>query len=224
MYLNNPYNQIIQGDCIKVMQGLPDQRVDLIVTDPPYLVNYCSRDGRNFCQNDDPDNAAWLEPASQEMYRVLKNDSYCVSFFGFTQAEKFMLAWKKAGFRPVEQLVFRKNYPSSVGKVARYHESAYLLTKGRPDEPRTILPSVLSWRYTKHIYHPTQKPIEVITPLIKAFSRHGQTVLDPFAGSGTTAVAALNTGRKFIAIELDNGYYSKAKDRIEKTEDYLYAA
>jgi site-specific DNA-methyltransferase (adenine-specific) len=72
-------NRILQGDCIQVMAKLEAGSVHCIITDPPYLVNYTSRDGRGV-PNDD--NTRWLRPAFREMYRVLSPNSYCVSFYG----------------------------------------------------------------------------------------------------------------------------------------------
>src|SRR5207249_8768494 len=126
-------NQVITGDCLKLLPLLPAASVDMVLTDPPYLVRYQSRDGRKV-PNDDTD--AWLLPAFTEAYRVLKPDRYCVSFCGFTQAERFLVAWKAVGFRVLEHLVWRKRYPSSTGFVRRYHEQAYVLAKGHPQRPK----------------------------------------------------------------------------------------
>ena len=66
-------------------------------------------------------------------------------------------------------------------------------------------------------YHPTQKPVALLEDLIQTFSNEGETVLDFTMGSGSTGVACVNTGRKFVGIELDNGYFDIAKERIEKS-------
>ena len=97
------------------------------------------------CQNDNWINASWLKPAFSEIYCVLKYDSLFVCFYGFTQADKFILVWKSARFRIFEHLVWRKRYASSAGFVARCHEAAYLLAKWRPSRPHIILPSTLEW-------------------------------------------------------------------------------
>jgi adenine-specific DNA-methyltransferase len=205
-------DQVILGDCLTVLPQLPDASVDLVLTDPPYLVRYRSRDGRGV-PNDDTD--AWLVPAFDELYRVLQRDRFCISFCGFTQAERFIAAWKAAGFRVLEHLVWRKRYPSSTGFVRRYHEQAYLLAKGSPRRPPVLLPSVLEWRYTTNALHPTQKPVGALLPLLMAFSQIGDVVLDPFAGSGSTAVAAAMLGRHYIAIELSSEYAKIAEKRLQ---------
>ena len=205
-------DQVIAGDCLTVLPQLPDARVDLVLTDPPYLVRYQSRDGRRIA-NDDSDE--WLVPAFAQAYRVLKPDRYCVSFCGFTQAERFIHAWKAAGFRVLEHVVWRKRYPSFTGFVRRYHEQAYLLAKGNPRRPQVLIPSVLEWRYTTNALHPTQKPVGALMPLIMAFSQIGDVVLDPFAGSGSTAAAAAMLGRHYIAIELSAEYAKIAEQRLQ---------
>jgi site-specific DNA-methyltransferase (adenine-specific) len=204
-------NRILCGDCLDILKRIPDRTADLVVTDPPYLVNYKPRDGRTFANDASAD---WVRPAFAQLYRVLKPDRFCVSFYGWTHIEEFMLAWKGAGFRPVGHLVFKKEYPSRKGYLAGFHELAYLLAKGRPEPPDETLPDVLPWKYTGNRLHPTQKPIEAIEPLIGAFSAPGDIVLDPFCGSGTVALAAKNANRRYIAIEKDPGYHRAAIERL----------
>ena len=206
-------NRVIQGDCIEVMRAMPEASVDCIVTDPPYIVRYASRDGRTIAGDDNGD---WLTPAFAECYRVLKRDRYAVSFYGWHQVYRFMAAWRSAGFVPVSHLVFVKDYASKTGFTGSYHECAYVLAKGHPRKPATILPDVLAWRYTGNDLHPTHKPVMAMAPLIMAFSEQGDIVLDPFAGSGTTAVAARLFGRRYIAIEKDAHYHRIAEERLNK--------
>ena len=208
-------NLVINADCVEVMQEMPEASVDSVITDPPYLVNYQSSDGRGY-QNDNPKDDSWLVPAFTQIYRVLKPDSFCVSFYGFTKAEAFLAAWREARFDIIGQFIWVKKYASAEKFVRYYHEQAYLLAKGRPKKPRVRLPSVLeSWVYTGNELHPTQKPVMAILPLVMAFSEQGDIVLDPFAGSGSTAVAACQLARKYIAIELDPTYARLAEERLK---------
>lgn len=190
--------QVIYGDCIQVMQSMPGESVDLVVTDPPYLVNYKPRDGRR-CANDNND--AWLEPAYRQMYRILKQDSFCATFYGWPWIDRFMQTWRRCGFRPVSHLVWLKQYSSREGYTESFHEVGYLLAKGRPPCPAKPLPDVLPWEYTGNRHHPNEKPVIAIQPLIETYSRLGTVVLDPFGGSGTTALAAKTCDRYFILIE-----------------------
>jgi site-specific DNA-methyltransferase (adenine-specific) len=152
------------------------------------------------------------------MFRVLKLNSLCVSFFGWTRLEVFAQAWVAAGFRIVEHFVFAKSYASSSRFAARHHEQAYLLAKGFPDLPETPPPSVMEWQYTKNSFHPTQKPLCVLKPLIEAYTQPSDLVLDPFCGSGSTLVAASRLGRRAVGIELDEQYIDVARGRLAKPQ------
>lgn len=203
-------NSIILSDCLQALPQLPAQSVDLIVTDPPYLACYRSRDGRTV-PNDD--NSRWLEPSFAQLYRVLKTNSYCVTFYGWPHADKFVSAFRKAGFRIVGHFVFPKGYSSSSHHVGYRHECAYLLAKGSP-KPQHQINDVIPWSYTGNKLHPTQKPVSVLKELVAAFSAEGQTVLDPFAGSGSSLMAAKLLNRNYIGCELDRSYHRIATKRM----------
>jgi DNA modification methylase len=210
---SNFTNRILHGDCIKVMRQMPANSVDFILADPPYLVNYRDRDGRTI-QNDADD--TWLKPAMAEAQRVLKQDRVAIMFYGWTKIDAFFEAWRSAGFQPVGHIVFRKNY-SSKSRFLRYqHEQAFLLAKGKPPLPKQPLGDVMEMPYSGNKLHPTQKPIPALVPLIRSFTLQGETVLDPFAGSGSTCAAALLTGRKYIGIEMDAAYFQHASDRLTR--------
>lgn len=205
-------NRVLWGDCIQVMEQIPDESVDLVVTDPPYLVNYTDRNGRKLANDND---SRWVQPAFAQIYRVLKPDSFCICFYGWNHAEIFLCAWKAAGFTPVGHFVWVKRYSSKRGFARAHHEQAYLLVKGNPEKPADPPADVFyDWRYTGNKLHPTQKPVEAIRPLVEAYSIPGDVVLDPFAGSGTTLVAARELGRKPIGIEMDWNYCQVANERL----------
>jgi DNA modification methylase len=206
-----PTDRIVQGDCIERMRAMQRQTVDFILTDPPYVSRFCSRDGRTIANDD---NADWLRPAFAEMYRVLRYRSFCVSFYSWHKAHLFITAWRAAGFRAVGHLVFRKRYASSVRFLRYHHELAYLLAKGDVTPPAVPLPDVLEWSYTGNHLHPTQKPVEALKPLITAFCPVNGLVLDPFCGSGSTLVAAKELGRNYIGIEIEDAHCRAAARRL----------
>ncbi|AMY03623.1 DNA methylase [Mesorhizobium ciceri biovar biserrulae] len=193
------------------MAGLPAECVDFILTDPPYLCRYRDRTGRTVANDN---NSHWLKPAFAEAYRVLRPDSLCVSFYGWNAADQFIEAWRAAGFRIVGHLVFSKSYASSTRFVAAHHESAYILAKGQPPLPTEAVPDVLPWQYTGNRLHPTEKPVEPLRRLVKAFCPEGGLVLDPFCGSGSTLVAAQDCGRNWLGIELDARHAETASGRV----------
>jgi len=206
-----PTNTIFHGDCIEIMKGLPEASIDLVVTDPPYIVGYRDRDGRTMCNDR---GVRWVRPAFAEVARVLKPGRFCVSFYGWQMVERFMHSWKDAGLEPFAHIVWTKNYASNRGLIRHHHEQAYVLSKGKPKRPAAPLRDVIPWRYSGNTLHPTQKPVSAIRPLIVAFSKPGDIVLDPFLGSGTTAVAAVDHGLCYIGIERIKRYCIVAQDRL----------
>lgn len=204
-------NTIIQGDCLNVLPSLAAGSVNFVLTDPPYLARYTSRDGRSI-PNDDND--AWLKPAFAELHRVLERHSFCVSFYGWPHADRFLAAFRSAGFRVAGHFAFPKRYTSG-SKYLRYqHECAYLLAKGAPKRPRQLIGDVLDWTYSGNRLHPTQKPLSVLLPLVETFSAPQGLVLDPFAGSGSSLLAARMLGRAYLGIELDARYGAIAAERL----------
>jgi adenine-specific DNA-methyltransferase len=193
------------------MRTLPNECIDLALPDPPYLVNYTPRDRRRIASDTDGD---WLEPAYAELYRVLKPNTLCLTFYGWPQVDRFMSVWKQCGFRPVSHFAFVKEYASTEGYTEGFHEVAYLLAKGRPERPAMSVRDVLDFRYTGNPLHPNQKPVDLIQKLIESFSKRGDVILDPFAGSGTTGIAAHNCGRAFILIEKVWRYFNAAQYRL----------
>jgi site-specific DNA-methyltransferase (adenine-specific) len=216
-----PSNTVLHGYCVEVMSRLPVSSIDFVLTDPPYLVRFRDRSGRNV-RNDD--NADWLKPAFAAMHRVLKPDALCVSFYAWNRVEVFAEAWRAAGFRIVGHVVFRKRYPSSSRFMAYHHEQAYLLAKGNPLPQGQPVPDVIDWRYTGNKLHPTQKPVASLVPLIDAFCPPGGIVLDPFCGSGSTLVAAKGRGRRYLGIELDAEHHDTASQRLGGIPAYPEAA
>ena len=203
---------IINGDCVSVMPQLDAGSMNFVLTDPPYVARYKSRDGRTVPNGD---NFAWLKPAFAEIYRVLTCDSFCVSFYGWPNAHRFLAAYHAAGFRIAGHFVFPKHYTSGAGRVRYQHEGAYLLIKGRPPARPSVIGDVIPWQtYTGNRLHPTQKPLAILKPLIEAFSNPGDVVLDPFAGSGSSLVAAKRLGRAWLGIELDAKYHAIASERL----------
>ena len=164
---------ILQGDCTNVMRRLPSESVDFCLTDPPYLCNYRSRDGQSVRNDRKGD---WIYPAFRHIHRMLKPDSFCVSFYGWHKADEFISAWRRAGFRLSGHIVFQKRYASSTRFMQARHEQAYLLAKGDPAFPDNPVPDVLDWQYTGNKLHPTQKPVGSLKPLDRGVlprRRHG---------------------------------------------------
>lgn len=211
--VKTPRNMIINADCIDAMRAFDRGTVDFILTDPPYVTRFRDRQDRTVVNDD---NGRWLRPAFIQMHRVLKDGGFCVSFYGWNKVDLFMDAWKAAGFRVVGHLIFRKRYASSARFLRYEHEQAYLLAKGNVSLPEHPIPDVLDFPYTGNKLHPTQKPVEALRPLIEAFTKPGELVLDPFCGSGSTLAAAQQLGRDWTGIELDGNHARTASKRLER--------
>jgi adenine-specific DNA-methyltransferase len=205
------HDRLIRCECVHMMQKLPDSIVNFVLTDPPYVARYKDRTGRQVLNDD---NAEWIRPAFREVYRLLKDDSFCVSFYGWNCVELFAQAWKDCGFRPVGHLVWAKRYHSKVGFTQSCHECAFLLAKGRPQMPANPPADVLPWKYTGNKFHPTQKPVSALIPLVEAYSKPGDLILDPFGGSGSTAIAARSCNRRYLLMEADHKNFEAAKFRL----------
>jgi site-specific DNA-methyltransferase (adenine-specific) len=204
-------HRVLHGDCTQILKTLPDNSVDLVVTDPPYFVRYKDRSGRSIANDSDP---ASVLGAFTDVYRVLKPDTFCVSFYGWSAIGAFSEAWQAAGLRIVGHIVFHKNYASRSGVLNYRHEQAYVLAKGRPEKPAQPLDDVLAWEYSGNKLHPTEKAVGTLKPLIESFSKPGDLVLDPFAGSGSTLVATALSGRQALGIELEERYCTLAGKRL----------
>jgi len=103
---------VMLGDCTALMGRLETANIDFVLTDPPYITRYRARDGRTVINDD---NDRWLKPAFAEIFRLLKAGSFCVSFYGWNQADRFIAAWRVAGFQLAGHMVFSKSYASSIG-------------------------------------------------------------------------------------------------------------
>lgn len=137
-------NTVRHDDCVQLMRRMDAASVDFILTDPPYICRYRDSSGRTIANDD---NSRWLEPAFAEMFRLLKPDSFAVSFYGWNQVDRFVTAWRQAGFRLVGHMVFPKPYASSERSLSHRHEQDFLLAKGEPEKPAEAISDVRNWAW-----------------------------------------------------------------------------
>ncbi len=98
------------------------------------------------------------------------------------------------------------------------HETAYLLAKGKPAKPAKAISDVVQWQRVRGAQHPNQKPLETIAKLIEVYTLPGECIVDPFAGSGTTLVAAQMLGRRAIGVEVEERYCEVVANRLANLE------
>ena len=238
-----PVNQIICGDCLEVMPLLPDKSIDMILCDLPYGTTACKWDSIipfeplwEQYERVIKDNGAIVLMASQPFTTVLINSNleafrYCW-VWNKKKAGNIFLAKKQPMKIHEDVVVFSKKphnyYPQMIkrDKVKRSKNygtgEAIGGTKEKENKVYTYThkypTSILEFSNAvqKGKVHPTQKPVALFEYLIRTYTQSGEIVLDNCIGSGTTAVAALNTGRFFIGIEKEEKYVEIARKRIDE--------
>lgn len=257
--------QLLQGDCLELMKGIPDKSIDLTVTSPPY------DNLRAYNGNIEQWSFEKFQDIAKELYRITKVGGIVVWIVAdatvkgsetgtsFKQALYFM----DCGFRLFDTMIWNKNSSGAIGALNRYEnvfEYMFVFSKGKPKTINLIRDKrnkcagrdrgiggqrradsvVYRSKSTMHQIvkkigrrhniwninavlsnkercgHPAPFPIQLAQDHITSWSNEGDTVLDPFMGSGTTGVACVNTNREFIGMELDEHYFKIAKERIEK--------
>ena len=234
------------GNCLDVMQDMPDGSVDAVICDPPFGTTACKWDS-----------VIPFEPMWEQLKRIVKPNGAIVLMASqpFTSALvmsnvgmfKYCWVWDKvrpSGFqiakyvpmkRHEDVVVFCKGSPNwnpikekrdkpIKGRVSKVSESSPIkYSDGKMriythKNPQSIL--VFSKQSDGKYVHPTQKPVALMEYLIRTYTNEGETVLDFTMGSGTTGVTAANTSRKFIGIEMDPDYFTIAQSRIQKAQAY----
>lgn len=214
----SPYYQddavtIYHGDCREILPQLSG--VDFALTDPPYGVDWQSnrRAVKHSKIVNDAD-LSWLDQVFGKLHAAMADDSLCVSFYGWPDADLFVSSWKRVGFALKSHITWVKNNIGLGWFTRGQHEVAYLLTKGNPAKPVAAISDTIFADGTGNELHPTQKPESLCGQLIRPFCPKGGTILDPFMGSGTTLRAAKDLGRKAIGIELEERYCEIAARRM----------
>jgi len=212
-------NKIYNMDCLEGLKLLPDDSVDLIVTDPPYNLN------KNF-ENDnlsEQDFIDFLTPIFDEMARVIKPKHSVIIFFD--SGQKLPLFWKclfKSKLNFQKGCNFYKPNDCSMphNRILRTSEVFYVCSK-TPElnhDGEKYIHDCLVGNHTKKEswYHPTAKNINVIRECVLSHSCKGDVVLDPFMGSGTLALACYQTGRRYLGFEIDSNYVEIAQKRLSQ--------
>ena len=215
--------KLYQGDCLEIMGGIKDKSVDLIVTDPPYLMDYQSNrrkkeDRFNKIKND-KGNYMLIQDYLEECHRIMKDNTAIYCFCSWHNIDFFKNEFEKH-FKLKNILVWNKNNHGTgdlKGSYAPKHEFILFGHKGRTllREKRIAdvidCPKISSNKLT----HPTEKPQDLLEIFIRQSSDVGSIIFDGFMGTGSCGIAAKKLKRKFIGIELDEKYFNIAKDRLE---------
>jgi DNA modification methylase len=203
-------NKIICGNCLTLIKKIPDSCIDVIITDPPYGL---SKEG----VYNDKDLTTFYS-VLPECYRVLKKDAFFITFF----STKFLPElFKNNPFNYFWQIILycpEGAVKSPIG-ITKYM-SCFVFKKGNP---QVVLPNKDIFIDTPgkmiepdegFINHPTPKPKHFIKEILRMFTKEGDLVLDPFIGSGSTAVACKQLNRRFIGFEINEKYCQLANRRL----------
>ena len=195
---------------------MPDESVNAIITDPPYGINYVSQTGARI--NNDKAPFIWF---LYDAFRVLKSGGTLLCFTRWDVEQTFIDAIELAGFRVKSEVIWDKVYHGMGDTKAAFapaHENIVFAIKGKYSFPGGRPKDLVTFSKlgSAQMIHPTEKPVGLIANLITAVTKPDDLILDPFAGSGSTLVAAKKSGRRFIGVELDDEYYEKARRRIEE--------
>lgn len=229
------HNTIHHGDNTLLLGKMPDETVDLVLTDPPYGISFVSNrrvKNKKYKELANDNEVDWIPHFAREAFRVLKNDRHLYCFCRHDTYPEFISALSDAGFKIKRTLIWVKNNHGSGDLKGDYapqdewiiyaHKGRRILN-GKRDSNVLIFPKLS----TKNQRHSTEKPVELLKFLIKKSSHKGELVLDPFAGSGSTMHAAIEMERAYCIMELSDRYYFTAEERkreISQTtfNDVLY--
>jgi len=213
---------LVLGDAIEELRKLPAKSVHLVVTDPPWGVDYIpQRQGKALSFEDGKDYAlALLDKVCKELKRVLVDNAHLFIFTGWGNCPEFraivskyfeirnILVWMKNNHTPCD---YRKRF-------ANRYEFIIFATQGDRDLNYNVSPDILSFDRVVNPEHGAEKPVELLKYLIGNSSVEGEVVIDPFAGSGSTGVACKELDRNFILIEKEPKWYNLALRRLSDME------
>lgn len=233
-------NQFLCGDCLTLMKKLPDESIDLIVTSPPYNLKNSTgngmKDGRGgkwanaslingYSHHDDcmphEEYAAWQRNCLTEMLRLIKDDG-AIFYNHKWRVQAGLLQDRQdivAGF-PVRQIIIWKRKGGinfNKGYFLPTYEVIYMICKPQFRLAKGANSYGDIWEFMQEMNneHPAPFPVDLIERIVS--STNAQIVLDPFMGSGTTAIAAKKLGRDFIGMEISPEYIELSKRRLEKS-------
>jgi len=235
---------LMQGDCLELMQSIPEGSVDMVLTDPPYGTTACKWD-----------TVIDLDAMWAQLKRIVKSNCAIVMTASqpFTSALimsnpkmfRYCWVWDKGRGYNFASLKYQpfKSHEDVVVFSIKSHKYYPIKTKGTPytqkqgrkgdvyggDNKKHVMTvnngdrhplSIQKFvRGSKDRGHPTQKPVALMEYMIRTYTNEGDTVLDFTMGSGSTGVACANLSRSFIGIELDADYFDIAEKRIQEARN-----
>lgn len=216
---------LFNGDCLKWLSALPDGCADLVLTDPPYGINFQSRHAKGRFDKIAGDDKPHLEFIPM-LRRLLKPDGSVLVFTRWDVIAQFADALKESNLK-VKSVVCWDKMAHGMGDLKRSFAPRYELILFAPEKefkfvgkrPIDVIP--IKKIAPQKLVHPNEKPVELMKHLIRACCPVGGTVIDPFMGAGSVGVAAIETGRTFFGAEIDEKYFNIAAQRISNTKEKI---
>ncbi|TMN34125.1 site-specific DNA-methyltransferase [Pseudoalteromonas sp. S2755] len=215
---------IINGDCVEESKNIPDNLVDLVLTDPPYLIGASSigKPSRTGSWADWMNVAHFYKSWFEQAKRILKDTGYLVSFCNWRSMPVITKALADIGLSITSVLVWDKQCLGTGPKKALRPRYELVVFVGMKDAeiPNRSLSDIWECKkvapQNRVTGHPAEKPVQLFEKLICETTQEGSLVVDFFTGSGTAGVACQNTGRSFIGYELDPKWHQAALKRINR--------
>ncbi len=213
---------LYQGDCLDVLPLLEPGSVDAVITDPPYGISFQSCHRRKEDRFDEIANDGspyvWFLPGA---LRAATDPAVMLCFCRWDTAEAFRQAMEWAGWSGMTQLVWDREVHGMgdlTGRPSPQHDTIWFAVNGKYKLPGKRPSSVYRHQRVSggDLHHPNEKPLKLMRALIRDYTRPGDTVLEPFAGSGTTLVACALEGRRCIGVEIDPGHCDTIRRRIDE--------
>lgn len=208
-------NKIYHGNCFDIIKNMPNESIDIILTDPPYgdNINY-GRLNRGITNNENP-LVCLLMLANT--YRILKDNSVSYTFCGMKHIPIIDLFINKYTDYKIAEIIVWNKINFGMGFSFRHqHELIIVLEKGNPIYKDKSTSNILNEKRIISDLHPHEKPISILKKLILHSSNKGDLIFDPFAGSGTLAIACLYSKRNYILIEQEKKYIDIINKRIRE--------
>lgn len=218
---------LYNGDCLEVMDNLIEQgvKVDAIITDPPYGMNFRSNYRKiKYDKIENDNNLDWLPSFVKKSYDILNDNTHAYFFCSFHNVDIFKQELEKL-FTVKNILIWEKNNTGMgdlEGDYAPKYEMIIYVNKGRRLLNGERDSNIIKHAKTHNEHHPTEKPVGLIGYLINKSTKCGEIVLDPFMGGGTTGVSCCKLDRNFIGIELIEKYFNTSKKRIQEEQNQLF--
>ena len=214
-------NEIILGDCIDVMETMPDNSVDLVLTDPPYAMPAASHKSAYKKYHRSLADMSVLESYFKQYFRSLKRIAKPDStYYTFCNADSYPVFYRasKETVNACRTVIWYKTYVRQGHTWRHQHEIILWNTRENTKPIYTADCDVLQYKTASDTnrLHPIEKPTALLRRLIAKHPK-AKVVFDPFCGSGSTLVAAKELGRDYYGIELDETYHALATERVEKT-------